>query len=93
MKLRAPGSPLVRGLSVLAAACGIGALFWWRGPDWGTVGHAFDAVRWQWVVVAISLNLMSRLNTRDLTLLSMDRNVPEPLRVAARRRVSTAGGS
>jgi glycosyltransferase 2 family protein len=59
VKLRAPGSPLVRGLVVLAAACGVGALFWWRGPDWGTVGHAFDAVRWQWVVVAIGLNLVS----------------------------------
>jgi uncharacterized protein (TIRG00374 family) len=59
VKLRALGSPLVRGLVVLAAACGVGALFWWRGPDWGTVGHAFDAVRWQWVVVAIGLNLVS----------------------------------
>ena len=37
--------------------------------------------------VAISLNLMHRLNDRDLTMLSIDRNVPEPLRVAARKRV------
>ena len=59
MKLRAPGSPLVRGLVVLLAACGVVALFWWRGPDWSTVWHAFDAVRWQWVVVAIGLNLLS----------------------------------
>jgi uncharacterized membrane protein YbhN (UPF0104 family) len=56
---RVLSSPLVRGLLVLAAACGVGALFWWRGPDWETVGHAFDAVRWQWVVVAIVLNLVS----------------------------------
>jgi uncharacterized membrane protein YbhN (UPF0104 family) len=59
VNVRAPGSPLVRGLVVLAAACGVGALFWWRGPDWNTVWHAFDAVRWQWVVVAIALNLVS----------------------------------
>ena len=59
MNLRIPGSPLVRVAAVLAAACGLGALVWWRGPDWGTVGHAFDAVRWQWVVVAIGLNLVS----------------------------------
>jgi hypothetical protein len=42
--------------------------------------------------VALSLNLMPRLNDRDLNLLSIDRNVPEPLRVAARKRV-TAGTS
>jgi len=37
--------------------------------------------------VALSLNLMSRLNDRDLAMLSVDRNVPDPLRVAARRKV------
>ena len=37
--------------------------------------------------LALSLNLMNRLNDRDLTMLSLDRNVPEPLRVAARKRV------
>jgi glycosyltransferase 2 family protein len=59
VNLRVPGSLLVRALVVLAAACGLGALVWWRGPDWATVGHAFDAVRWEWVVVAIGLNLVS----------------------------------
>jgi uncharacterized membrane protein YbhN (UPF0104 family) len=59
MRPGVPRSALVRGLIVLAAACGVVALFWWRGPDWGTVGSAFDAVRWQWVVVAIGLNLVS----------------------------------
>jgi hypothetical protein len=38
--------------------------------------------------VAMSLNLMSRLNDRDLTNLSVDRNIPEPLRIAARKRVA-----
>jgi hypothetical protein len=37
--------------------------------------------------VGLSLNLMHRLNDRDLAALSTDRNVPEPLRVAARKRV------
>lgn len=40
--------------------------------------------------LALSLNLMNRLNDRDMNLLSIDRNVPEPLRVAARRRVVDA---
>lgn len=37
--------------------------------------------------VAITLNLMNRLNDGDLRRLSIDRNVPEPLRIAARKRV------
>lgn len=61
MNMRIPGSPLLRGVIVLAAAAGVVALFWWRAPDWGTVGDAFDSVRWQWVVVAIGLNLLSVL--------------------------------
>jgi hypothetical protein len=40
--------------------------------------------------LALSLNLMNRLNDRDINLLSMDRNVPEPLRIAARKRVVDA---
>jgi hypothetical protein len=37
--------------------------------------------------LAMSLTFMSRLNTRDMQQLSVDRNVPEPLRIAARKRV------
>jgi uncharacterized protein (TIRG00374 family) len=44
---------------IVAAACGMGALVWWRGPNWHTVGDAFTVVRWEWVVVAIGLNLVS----------------------------------
>jgi hypothetical protein len=40
--------------------------------------------------LAMSLNLMPRLNSRDLVRLSFDRNVMEPLRVAAKRRVDSA---
>lgn len=36
--------------------------------------------------VAMSLNLMNRLNPKDLQMLSIDRNVPEPLRIAARKK-------
>jgi len=38
--------------------------------------------------LALSLNLMSRLIERDVDALSKDRNVPESLRSAARRRVA-----
>ena len=37
--------------------------------------------------VGLSLNLLNRLNDRDLSGVSTDRNVPEPLRVAARRKI------
>ena len=57
--LRIPRSPLWRVVGVLVAAAGVVALVWWRGPDWGAVWHAFDAVKWYWVVVAIGLNLLS----------------------------------
>jgi len=37
--------------------------------------------------LGMSLNMMGRLNDRDLQQLSVDRNVPEPLRIAARKKV------
>jgi hypothetical protein len=40
--------------------------------------------------LAVSLNHMNRLNDRDLQMLSIDRNVPEPLRIAARKKVVDA---
>jgi hypothetical protein len=40
--------------------------------------------------LAMSLNNMNRLNDRDLQMLSIDRNVPEPLRIAARKKIVAA---
>jgi hypothetical protein len=37
--------------------------------------------------LAVSMTLLQRLNDRDLRGVSIDRNVPEPLRLAARKRV------
>lgn len=59
MKYRIPGTPLLRVVVVLAAAAGVVALMWWRGPNWNQVWHAFDAVRWYWIAAAIGLNLLS----------------------------------
>jgi uncharacterized protein (TIRG00374 family) len=59
--LRLPSSRIVRvflGLVVLAALAG---LFWWRRDSLATIGSAFKQVRWEWVVVAILLNLLSVL--------------------------------
>ena len=40
--------------------------------------------------VAVSLNLLQRINDRDVKLLALDRNIPEPVRMAARRRAANA---
>src|SRR3954451_3277679 len=56
---RLPSSRIVRvflGLVVLAALAG---LFWWRRGSLTTIGSAFRAVEWEWVVLAIALNLLS----------------------------------
>jgi hypothetical protein len=41
--------------------------------------------------VALSINLMARLGEKDLKLLSTDRNVPDALRMQARRKLSNSG--
>lgn len=41
--------------------------------------------------IGTSLNLLSRLNDRDVAAVSVDRNVPETLRQAARRKVVSGG--
>ena len=40
--------------------------------------------------LAISLTLLQRINDKDVKLLALDRNVPEPLRIAARKRASAS---
>jgi len=39
--------------------CGVGVLLWLHGPDWGSFKDAFGSVRWEWVAVAVGLNLLS----------------------------------
>jgi glycosyltransferase 2 family protein len=45
-------------LPILAVAI---VLLIWRGPNWSGVRDAFTLVRWDWVVTAIGLNLLSVL--------------------------------
>jgi glycosyltransferase 2 family protein len=63
---------------VLTVAAGVGVLFWWRGPDWGQVGNAFTIVRWEWVVVAIGLNLLSVLFRAVAWTIVIDQALPPP---------------
>ena len=58
-RLPLPRSPLVRLAFALAAFALVAGLLWWRGPSFSSIGDAFTAVKWQWVVLAIALNLLS----------------------------------
>ncbi len=57
--MRLPRSTWGRLALVLPALAGMVGLLVWRGPDWGLVADAFRLVVWEWVVVAILLNLLS----------------------------------
>ena len=50
---------ILRSLLVLPGLAAIVILFWWRAPDWGRVGSAFEAVYWRWIALALALNLLS----------------------------------
>ena len=52
-------SPWVRAGLFVAFLAGVAALLWWRGPNWGDISTAFSTVRWEWVAVAVGLNLVS----------------------------------
>ena len=63
---------------VVAVGAAVGVLFWWRGPNWGQVGDAFTIVRWEWVVVAIGLNLLSVLVRAVAWKIVIDQALPPP---------------
>jgi len=57
--LRLPRSNIVRGVISLAFLGLVVFLLVWRGPSLSGIGHAFSTVRWEWVALAIGLNLAS----------------------------------
>jgi len=58
-RVRLPRSNAVRLAISSVFMAGVIALLWWRGPSLGAIADAFTQVRWEWVVVAIALNLAS----------------------------------
>ena len=56
MNIRDKRWRLLLVLPLLAVAV---SLIYWRGPDWSLVKDAFTVVRWEWVIAAIGLNLLS----------------------------------
>ena len=59
MRLPVPRTRAARLALIVPPAVGLAALALWRGPDAGIVGDAFSAVAWEWVVVAVAINLLS----------------------------------
>ena len=57
--LRLLSSRLVRVAAGILFVAAVAALLWWREGSLAAIGDAFSAVRWEWVVVAIALNLLS----------------------------------
>jgi len=72
-------NPWARGLFVLATLVLAILAVWWRGPDWNTVYHAFDFVRWRWVIVAALLNLLSVIARAWAWNLTIRHAMPPPL--------------
>ena len=56
---RIPQSPWTRVAIAVLSLCGVGAMLWWHGPDWGDFKDAFTAVVWEWAAAAVGLNLLS----------------------------------
>jgi len=71
-------SPWLRGAVALAFVAGAVLAIWWRGPDWGAVWDAFDAVTWRWVILALFLNFLSIVARAVAWKLTVDQALPEP---------------
>lgn len=52
-------SPAGRFGIVIPGLAGLGVLLYFRGPDWGSVGNAFEQVRWEFLAAGVGLNLLS----------------------------------
>lgn len=57
--IRLPKSTAGRSALALPLLALLVGLFIWRGPSFTAIGKGFASVRWEWVVVAIALNLVS----------------------------------
>jgi glycosyltransferase 2 family protein len=76
--LRLLKNPWARGLFVLLLLGSALLAIWWRGPDWGTVYHAFDVVAWRWIVAAVLINLLSVLARSISWRFTIHQALPDP---------------
>lgn len=75
---RLPQSSWVRAGAVVAVLAGAAVAVYFGGPDWGQVGDAFRAVEWEWLAVAVGLNLVSVVARSLAWRTVIDQAVPPP---------------
>jgi uncharacterized protein (TIRG00374 family) len=75
---RLPTNPWARLGGVVLVLAGAAIAVYFGGPDWADVGDAFQRVQWEWVVVAIGLNLVSVLMRSIAWAIVIDEAVPPP---------------
>jgi uncharacterized protein (TIRG00374 family) len=73
-----PHNPWVRVGVVLIALGGAAAAVYFGGPDWSEVGDAFRAVEWDWLALAVGLNLLSVVARAFAWATVIDEAVPPP---------------
>ena len=76
-RLGLPVGRVGRVAGVLLFLTALAGLLWWRHGSLAAIGTAFKAVEWQWVVVAIALNLLSVV-ARTLAWATVIRSAMEP---------------
>jgi uncharacterized membrane protein YbhN (UPF0104 family) len=86
--LRVPRSRAARLALIVAPIAGLVVLVVWRGPDPGLVERAFRAVEWEWVAVAVLLNLFSVVVLSFAWDIVIKHSIPPPW--PARRTVFSA---
>jgi glycosyltransferase 2 family protein len=78
MRIRAPRSRTGRLTLILPVIVAAVVLVVWRGPDLGLVERAFRAVAWEWVVLAVLVNLASIVVRAIAWKIVVDQAVPKP---------------
>ena len=56
---RLAGNGWMQGVVATAFLILAFVILWWRGPDWAAVWEAFSFVTWNWIVLALFLNVIS----------------------------------
>jgi uncharacterized protein (TIRG00374 family) len=75
---RLPTNPWARLGAVVVLLAGAAIAVYFGGPNWGDVGNAFHRVQWEWVAVAIGLNLLSVVARSLAWAIVIDQAVPPP---------------
>jgi uncharacterized membrane protein YbhN (UPF0104 family) len=77
-RVRLPEGRVGRLLLVLLPTLLIVALVVWRSPDAGLLERAFRAVEWEWVAVAVAVNLFSVIVRARAWAIIIRQSVPPP---------------